>query len=329
MINTENNESLIEISEKKEFIQKIYSKIENFDKEIEFHESLILAILSSIKSNRMYHFFDQLIGENFNKKFVLLEKTNSFNKNEYSSFLKEIVLKSNKMSDNSRDVFWSMIYTIIKLSNSMFNKDDVEAEQLYRMSRDDLSGFIDTYDNFCTNWITSKIKHLYSTNEISEILNLFNTEHNELIHFLVKNVVDETEMELPFQEPCLVTFFSDLFDYVDDIYIEEKEINFIELSTTIPQKGIKFDFDKLVAPGFFDIQSNGIDKYNNIDRKRFLGKYVQFVMLSLYFEKNKSDNTNNKLLQTIKSRFVSDKYLIEFLKNSVLEYSNEILLEIH
>lgn len=49
MINTENNESVLDIVQKKEFIKNIYSKIVNLENEVEFGESLISATLKSAK----------------------------------------------------------------------------------------------------------------------------------------------------------------------------------------------------------------------------------------------------------------------------------------
>ena len=53
MINTENNESVLDVVQKKEFIKNIYSKIVNLENEVEFSESLTSATLKNVKRGKL------------------------------------------------------------------------------------------------------------------------------------------------------------------------------------------------------------------------------------------------------------------------------------
>ena len=53
MINTENNESVLDVVQKKEFIKNIYSKIVNLENEVEVGESLTSATLKNVKRGKL------------------------------------------------------------------------------------------------------------------------------------------------------------------------------------------------------------------------------------------------------------------------------------
>jgi len=53
VINTENNESVLDVVQKKEFIKNIYSKIVNLENEVEFGESLTSATLKNVKRGKL------------------------------------------------------------------------------------------------------------------------------------------------------------------------------------------------------------------------------------------------------------------------------------
>lgn len=53
MINTENNESVLDVVQKKEFIKNIYSKIVNLENEVEVGESLTSAVLKNVKRGKL------------------------------------------------------------------------------------------------------------------------------------------------------------------------------------------------------------------------------------------------------------------------------------
>lgn len=125
MINTENNESVLDVVQKKEFIQNLYSKIENFENEVEFGESLTSAVLKNVKRGYDYQRYAKLTNEklNLNPSF-LKNSTNISTSKSKISFFEDLTIKALEMTDDSRDLFWSMTYTIIKLSDTMHNKDE-------------------------------------------------------------------------------------------------------------------------------------------------------------------------------------------------------------
>ena len=71
VINTENNESVLDVIQKKEFIQNIYSKIENLENEVEFGESLTSATLKNVKKGYDYQRYVKLTNENFTARLFI------------------------------------------------------------------------------------------------------------------------------------------------------------------------------------------------------------------------------------------------------------------
>lgn len=227
------------------------------------------------------------------------------------------------MADDSRDLFWSMIYTIIKLSDTMHNKDEFEATQLYR-NWEGFKAEIGGFGKFSVKWISDQIKFLYSEVEISEVLTVFDSDYNNTIDYLVENIVKRTETELPFQDPCLVNLLGGLLDYIR-VFVDLENIEFSNINLC-DDKSIKFDFAEIVAPSFCDIQDNGCDPYKITGRKIFIGKFFQLVLQDLYLDGYEIGSEDWKLLNKYKKRFFLDKYLIEFLKSKVEEYSKKYLL---
>lgn len=325
MINTENNESVLDVVQKKKIIQNLYSKIENLENEVEFGELLTCAVLKSAKNGYDYHKCVKLTNEEMNPNPSFLNTNTNISIRELKlPFFKKVAIKAYEMDDDSRDIFWSMIYTIIKLSNTMQNKDDFEALQLYR-SWEHFTGATDGFYKFSVNWITNAIKNLYSEVELRKVLSVFDSGYDDTINYLVENIVKKTETELPFQDPCLVNVLSDLLDFVS-IFVNLDDIKFSNINSDYNQS-IKFDFAEIVAPSFCDIQDNGSDPYKVTERKIFIGKFFQLVIQDIYLESCENGSEGWKLLNKYKKRFFSDKYLIEFLKSRVEEYSKEYLLK--
>lgn len=323
MINTENNESVLDIVKKKEFIKNIYSKIVNLENEVEFGESLISTTLKSAKKGYDYHKCVESTNEELNPNPSFSKNANISVGKSKPPFFEYIAIKVFELDDDSRDLFWSMMYAIIKLSNTMYNKDEFEARQLYRVW-DGFRGEIGGFEKFSTQWISNQIKVLYPKIEMKDVLSVFDSDYDNTINYLVKNIVKRTETELPFQEPCLVTVLSDLLDYVC-IFVDVDDMEFPKTNYGY-EKSIKFDFAEIVAPSFCDIQDNGCDPYKITGRKIFIGKFFQLVLQDLYLDGCETGSENWKILNKYKKRFFLDKYLIEFLKSKVEEYSKKYLL---
>lgn len=325
MINTENNESVLDVVQKKRFIQNIYSKIGNLENEVEFGMSLTSATLKNVKRGYDYQRYAKLTNEklNLNPSFSKNSANISASKSKIS-FFKDLTIKAFEMTDDSRDLFWSMMYTIIKLSDTMHNKDNFEAIQLYR-NWESYKAEIGGFEKFSVEWISNQIKFLYSEVEIRDILAAFDSDYDGIINYLVENVVENTETELPYQDPCLVNLLGGLLDCIN-IFVDLEKIEFSNINLT-DDKSIKFDFSEIVAPSFCDIQDNGCDPYKVTERKIFIGKFFQLVIQVLYLEGCEIGSEDCKLLNKYKKRFFSDEYLIEFLKSKVEEHSKEYLLE--
>lgn len=325
MINTENNESVLNVVQKKKFIKNIYSKIVNLENEVEFGESLTSATLKNVKKGYDYNKYLELTDEKLNLNPSFSKSSSNISANESKiSFFKDVTIKALNMGDNSRDLFWSMMYTIIKFSSTMNNKDEFEAIQLYRNwegYKAELGGF----GKFSVKWISDQIKFLYSKAEIREVLTVFDLDYNNTIDYLVENIVKRTDTELPFQDPCLVNLLSGLLDSIR-VFVNWENIEFSNISLG-NDKSIEFDFSEIVDLSFCAIQNNGCDPYKVAGRKIFIGKFFQLVLQDIYFDGCKIGSENWELLNEYKKRFFSDKYLIEFLKSKIEERSKEYLLE--
>ena len=308
MINTENNESVLDVVKKKEFIKNIYSKIVNLENEVELGESLVSAILKNVKRGYDYNRYLELRDEKLNLNPSFSKSSSNISANESKiSFFKDVTIEALNMEDDSRDLFWSMMYTIIKLSSTM--------------NKAELGGF----GKFSVKWISDQIKFLYSEAEISEVLTVFDSDYDSTINYLVENIVKRTETQLPFQEPCLVNLLSGLLDSIR-VFVNWENIEFSNISLG-NDKSIEFDFSEIVALSFCDIQDNSCDPYKVTERKIFIGKFFQLVIQDLYLDGCKIGSENWELLNKYKKRFFSDKYLIEFLKFRIEEHSKEYLLE--
>lgn len=323
MINTENNESVLDVVQKKEFIKNIYSKIVNLENEIELKDLLSFTILEKMKERWDYRYIVRLSSDEINLNNHI-NKDIEENPESKLTFFKNISLKAGNMNNNSRDIFWSMMYTIIKLSDNMVNYENSRAEMLYKRS-EDFSG--DTYGfyRFSLKWIANQITLLYPETELVDVLSVFDFSYSDTIEYLVENVVKQTETELPFQDPCLVNVLSDLLDCIC-ISVDFSNLKSSNFDSDIITS-VEFDFRKVVGPSFCDIQNNGCEPYKDINRKIFIGKFFQFVIQDSCLDGCEVGSESWEILSKYKERFFSDEYLIEFLKSEVEKHSKEYLLE--
>lgn len=322
MINTENNESVLDVVQKKEFIKNIYSKIVNLENEIELKDLLSFTILEKMKERWDYRYIVRLSSDEINLNNHI-NKDIEENPESKLTFFKNISLKAGNMNNNSRDIFWSMMYTIIKLSDNMVNYENSRAEMLYKRS-EDFSG--DTYGfyRFSLKWIANQITLLYPETELVDVLSVFDFSYSDTIEYLVENVVKQTETELPFQDPCLVNVLSDLLDCIC-ISVDFSNLKSSNFDSDIITS-VEFDFRKVVGPSFCDIQNNGCEPYKDINRKIFIGKFFQFVIQDSCLDGCEVGSESWKILSKYKERFFSDEYLlqrevtlyrdqVEFIKN--------------
>ena len=323
MINTENNESVLDVVQKKEFIKNVYSKIVNLENEIELKDLLSFTILEKMKERWDYRYIVRLSSDEINLNNHI-NKDIEENPESKLTFFKNISLKAGNMDNNSRDIFWSMMYTIIKLSDNMVNYENSRAEMLYKRS-EDFSGDIYGFYRFSLKWIANQITLLYPETELVDILSVFDFSYSDTIEYLVENVVKQTETELPFQDPCLVNVLSDLLDCIC-ISVDFSNLKSSNFDSDIITS-VEFAFRKVVGPSFCDIQNNGCEPYKDINRKIFIGKFFQFVIQDSCLDGCEVGSESWKILSKYKERFFSDEYLIEFLKSEVEKHSKEYLLE--
>ena len=116
VIGTENNKALEEVQKEKLEIQELHIKIKNLDNDPEFKKSLAeTLIFKTATDHNIVEFYD----------YYKSEVT------KYKGLCREFLEKSRTMDDDKKDLFWSLIASIIRLVHTMYNEDFDEGFDLY------------------------------------------------------------------------------------------------------------------------------------------------------------------------------------------------------
>ena len=108
VISTENNNALEEVQKEKLEIQELNTKFKNFDNDPEFKESLVEVLISNVATDHnIVEFYD----------YYKLEVT------KYKGLCCEFLEKSRSMDDDTKDLFWFLIASLVRLVHTMYNED--------------------------------------------------------------------------------------------------------------------------------------------------------------------------------------------------------------
>lgn len=313
MINTENNKALEKVQKEKLEIKELDKKFKNFDKDPEFKESLAEALISKIATDETAsNFYD----------FYKSEVT------KYNGLCREFLEKSRSMTDDEKDLFWSVIASIIRLVHTMYNEDYDEGFDLYLESEKSGNIAYKNYGKFICDWICENKNEIFSKNELDFIAPHFAYDSGDGIRNLVSEIENEVVVEDIIDEP--LSFFGFLSGLFADVRIYSQKNEVDELSFSDKKGVTSFDFKNLAPIGFadfIDLQSLPEDKIEDrlIKSKKYrllFGKYFRFIISYIrYPDCGGTEEVRAKL----KERFLSDPDLKEFLSDELELYTKGLL----
>ena len=313
MISTENNKALEEVQNEKLEIQELSKKIKNFDNDPELKESLAEALISKVATDHnIVEFFD----------YYKSEVT------KYKGLCSEFLEKSRTMDDDEKDLFWSLIASIIRLVHTMYNEDFDEGFDLYLSVENSSNVRFNDYGRFASSWVYENISEIFSKDELDFITPYFSCGSGDGIRDLISKIGKEIVTEDPIlDEISFWGFLNELFTDVN-IYSQRNESG--ELSFTAERGLIRLNFENLAPPRFSDTidpQRLSEDKLNNhiVKSQKFrllFGKYFRFIISTIrYPDCGGDEETRAKL----KERFLSDQNLKEFLDDQLEVYTKTLL----
>lgn len=312
MISTENNKELEEVQKEKFEIQELNKKIKNFDNDPELKDSLAEALISKAATGKNIIVFDD---------HYKLEVT------KYNGLCREFLEKSRTMDDDKKDLFWSLIASLVRLIHTMLNEDHDEGFDLY-LSVKNPSNVRYDYDGFIRSWVYENISKFFSKDELDLINQYFAYDSGDGI----RNLIAEIENEVIVEDQILdkMSFFGFLNELFTDVNIYSQRNESGELSFTDKRGLVKLNFKNLAPIGFSDFvdsQSLPEDKLENniVKSQKFrllFGKYFRFIISHIrYPDCGGDEETRAKL----KERFLSDPNLKEFLSDELETFSKTLL----
>ena len=313
MISTENNNALEEVQKEKFEIQELNKKIKNFDNDPELKDSLAEALISKMATDGISSsFYD----------FYKSEVT------KYNGLCREFLEKSRSMTDDEKDLFWSVITSIIRLVHTMYNEDYEEGFDLYLEAEKSGNIAYKNYGKFICDWIYENKNEIFSKNELDFIAPYFAYDSGDGIRNLVSEIENEVVVEDIIDEP--LSFFGFLSGLFADIRIYSQKNEVDELSFSDKKGLTRLDFKNLAPIGFadfIDLQSLPEDKIESrlIKSKKYrllFGKYFRFIISYIrYPDCGGTEEVRAKL----KERFLSDPDLKEFLSDELETFSKTLL----
>lgn len=313
MINTENNKALEKVQKEKLAIQELHRKIKNFDNDPEFKESLAEALISKTATDHnIVEFYD----------YYKSEVT------KYNGLCRDFLEKSRTMDDDTKDLFWSLIASIIRLVHTMYNEDFDEGFDLYLSVENSSSVRFNDYGRFASSWVYENISKMFSKDELELINQYFAYDSGDGIRNLIAKINNEVDTEDPISDE--ISFFGFLNELFTDVNIYSQRNESGELSFTDKRGLVKLNCKNLAPIGFSDFidsQSLPEDKLENniVKSQKFrllFGKYFRFVISYIRFPDCGGDE---KTRAKLKERFLSDPDLKEFLDDQLEVYAKTLL----
>ena len=232
------------------------------------------------------------------------------------------------MDNDEKDLFWSIIASIIRLVHSMYNEDFDIGFDLYLSVENSSNVKFNDYGIFVCNWVYENINEIFSKDELDFITPYFSCGSEDGIRDLIlkigKEVVTEDSI---LDEISFWGFLNELFTDVS-VYSQRNESG--ELSFTAERGLFRLNFENLAPPRFSDTidpQRLSEDKLNNhiVKSQKFrllFGKYFRFIISNIrYPDCGGDEETRAKL----KERFLSDQNLKEFLDDQLEVYTKTLL----
>lgn len=313
MIGTENNKALEEVQKEKLEIQELHIKIKNLDNDPEFKNSLAENLISKTATDHnIVEFYD----------YYKSEVT------KYKGLCREFLEKSRTMDDDKKDLFWSLIASIIRLVHTMYNEDFDEGFDLYLSVENSSNVRFNDYGRFASSWVYENISEIFSKDELDFITPYFSCDSGDGIRDLISKIGKEIVTEDPILEE--ISFWGFLNELFTDVNIYSQRNESGELYFTAERGFVRLNFENLAPPRFSDTidpQRLSEDKLNNhiVKSQKFrllFGKYFRFIISNIrYPDCGGDEETRAKL----KERFLSDPNLKEFLDDQLEVYTKTLL----
>lgn len=297
-------------------------KLENFEKEVEFKKSLVSSLKERFLSVCNFIYVENFVRIDLGLNEGLIYKVGGFEETLKDPFFKKILFETKELDEDSRDIFYSIIFAIVLLSEELFNRNLDEDESL----KD---------PELIKEKISNKILELYKKDELESSLSLFDTEIEETVNYIVENILEysgeePSDYDYSGEDPFPVNFVAGMFDILT-VYTVLKTNKELGEQVAFSYTGynletewnnsIEFNFSKITPPTPLGVYSD-VNKQPafGLNQKKLAGKYFQFAMLSLIFSKCEPESYGYRKVQDATERFLSDEYLLSFLIDNVKKY---------
>lgn len=161
----------------KKLVEMSLLKLENFEKEVEFKESLVSSLKERFLSGCNSIYVKNFVRIDLHLNEELVYKVGEFEETLKDPFFKKIIFETNKLDEDSRDVFYSIIFTIVLLSEEMFNRNLDEDDESLKDPE------------LIKEKILNKILELYKKDELESSLSIFDTEIEETVNYIIENIL--------------------------------------------------------------------------------------------------------------------------------------------
>lgn len=297
-------------------------KLENFEKEVEFKESLVSSLKERFLSGCNSIYVKNFVRIDLGLNEELIYEEGEFEKTLKDPFFKKIIFETKKLDDDSRDIFYSIIFAIVLLLEELFNHSLDEKDESLKAPE------------AIKEKISNKILELYKKDELESSLSIFDTEIEETVNYIVENILEysgeePSDYDYSGKDPFPVNFVAGMFNILT-IYIVLKTNKVLGDQVAFSYTGynfetgwdnsIEFNFSKINPPTPFNIDSDNKQPAFELNQKKLAGKYFQFAMLSLICSECEPEGYGHRKVQNATERFLSDEYLLSFLIDNVKKY---------
>lgn len=296
-------------------------KLENFEKEVEFKKSLVSSLSERFLSGYNFIYLKDFVRIDLGLNEELIYEMGEFEETLKDPFFKKILFETKELDEDSRDIFYSIIFAIVLLSEELFNRNLDEDESL----KD---------PELIKEKISNKILELYKKDELESSLSIFNTEIEETVNYIVENILEysgeePSDYDYSGEDPFPVNFVAGMFD-IFTVYTVLKTNKELGKQVAFSYTGynletgwdnsIEFNFSKINPPTLSNVDSDDKQPAFGLNQKKLAGKYFQFAMLSLIFSECEPGSYGYRKTQDATERFLSDEYLLSFLIDNVKKY---------
>lgn len=316
MISTENNNVLEEVQKEKIEIQELHKKIKNFDIEMKFQESLVEALISKIATGENFSIFNDL----YYSKIL-----------KHDGFPGRLLDNSKNLDENTKDLLWSLVFTIAKFSHSMYNIDFNEGFSSYLNTNRTSDLSYKKYDEYIKDWVGDNIVKIFTKDELDKILNNLGSGIEKDLNSFISNLIEETcvvdDIDISEKNYPLIYLLDNI---LSDVKIYTDKSSSGDIIFNIKGSRIYFNFRSLIPPDYYefekcedsvvDVTEDVFYKYKKY--KVLYGKYLRFVVVNLMNYDLGGNRANRKKL---KKRFLSDPNLKEFLSDELETFSKTLL----